>query len=331
MTDNYPEHLNPFADEKPRPKLTIRDSFKELKKNLRQSFRIKKKENDEVTIRQKSETLRRLPLSYPNQQNEALPRSRFRERVTTTITSFPGPNPFEEEEKRQNATTARRRGKKRAPLPPKSMSSQNVSNLEASSGGSHWSLTSADTDCSLSTDNGSRDDEVKKDAMIDEFKDFNKNMEALKDDNLVISCPKDTEKSEELEESVQEIDNLSVISEGDTSDLIVKDITSNVIEEEKDVKNEEEAEEPDINYCEKKSLYIAGSRDDLDDSSNTFTGRVSLYITGSCDDLDASNNNEVCNKSVTDENNISDAVPTPKQRKNKLSKNILLGKESVCN
>ncbi|EFA11089.1 hypothetical protein TcasGA2_TC004686 [Tribolium castaneum] len=321
MTDNYPEHLNPFADEKPRPKLTIRDSFKELKRNLRQSFRIKKKDNDEVTLRQKSETFKRSPLSYPSPQQEALPRSRFRERIST-----PGSNPFEEEEKRQNAGTTRRRGKKRAPLPPKSASSQNVSNLEASSDGSHWSLTSADTDCSFSTDN-----ETKPDAMINEFKDFNKNMEALKDDSnnnvvakekaesnsnipdLVISCP-----NEELEES----DHLSVISEGGGSDLVVKDITSNLIEEKED--------EVEVNYCEKKSLYIAGSRDDLNDSP-TYTGRVSLYITGSCDDLDASNNNEVCNKSVTDENSIADAVPTPKQRKNKLSKNILLGTESVCN
>lgn len=222
--------------------------------------------------------------------------------------------------------------------------------MEVSSGGSHWSLTSADTDYSISTDNGSREEgeENKTETMLEEFKDFNKNMEALKDDSnnnlitkeekesnnnipdLVISCPKDTDKcekdeDEETEKSPLREDSLSDISEGDNSEIIVTDITSNMIEEEKEKEIEvNKTEDPEINFCEKKSLYIAGSRDELNEP-DTYTGRVSLYITGSCDDLDASNNNEVCNKSVIDENSNADAVPVPKQRKNKLSKNILLG------
>ena len=79
------------------------------------------------------ETLQRLPVSYPapsQRITEALPRSRFHERVSRSdYRTNTGSNPFEEEETDETRSMIiRRRMKKRAPLPPpnKSMSSQHV-------------------------------------------------------------------------------------------------------------------------------------------------------------------------------------------------------------
>ncbi|RZC36272.1 sporulation-specific protein 15 [Asbolus verrucosus] len=380
MTDSYPEYLNPFAEDlKPKSKLSISHSFKEFKRSLRKSFRIKKKEDEEVTIRQKSDTIRRFPMSYPNQQIP-LPRSRFRERLTKgePSTSASGPNPFEEaaENKESKTTTTGRKGKKRAPLPPKSLSSQDVNNegLEVPTRGSHWSLTSADTNYSDSTDNVSvgTETEANKELILEKIINFNKEMEKLKDDSnnntitkeeinketesnnnipdLVISCPSDTESAKLAKEDKENLDSSQNHSESninedtideknnsesdldDNNEIIVTDITRNMIVDENNkinsIKEEDVSKNEDDEaflYHEKKSLYIAGSRDELNESEN-YTGRVSLFITGSTDDLDACNNNEVCDKNgIDDSTNSDDAVPVPKQRKNKLSKNSLLG------
>ncbi|KAJ3639450.1 hypothetical protein Zmor_002811 [Zophobas morio] len=374
MSDNYPEYLNPFSEDlKQKPKLTIRHSFKELKRSLRQSFRIKKKDEGEVTLRQKTETLQRLPVSYPapsQRITEALPRSRFHERVSRSdYRTNTGSNPFEEEETDETRSMIiRRRMKKRAPLPPpnKSMSSQHINDdkLEVSAGGSHWSLTSVETDYSGSLYNTitreENEPEAKRESMVEKFVDFNKNMGTLKDDtnnnvitkenqeiesnsnipDLVVSCPSESDStklannSSDAKNEADDEDKKSLVSEDDSAELVIKDITNNMIvventnnTHEENVMNDEvqtdEDDEPYL-YHEKKSLYIAGSRDELNDS-DTYTGRVSLYITGSTDDLDASNNNEVCNKNGIDGNSNDDVVPIPKQRKNKLTKNMLLG------
>ncbi|XP_068916438.1 uncharacterized protein [Tenebrio molitor] len=365
MSNNYPEYLNPFAENaKSKSKLTIRNSFKEFGRNLRQSFRVKKKEEEDVVIRQRNDTVRRLPLSYSGPQADALPRSRFRERLSKSQlrADTSGPNPFEEGEESDTQSVSRiirRKGKKRAPLPPKSFSSQNVNddNLEVPTRGSHWSLTSTETDYSFSTSNTNREEyqtESRKDTILSDLKDFNKEMEKLKDDtnnnviikeeaektesnnnipDLVISCPGDTDaaKADEEKEDSKSKELIDKDDKSDTSEeLIVNDITCNMkTDEQIDTKPEnqeddQKTEEENFLYHEKKSLYIAGSRDELNEC-NTYTGRISLFITGSRDDLDGSNNNSVCNKSVIDENSNDDAVPIPKQRKNKLSKNILLG------
>lgn len=95
----------------------------------RRSFRIKKKDEEVVTIRPKPEAPRPRPTvkSYSYSPEVALPRSRFKERLS--LKPAAGPNPFDEDE--ENSFTqlkeTKRKHKKRAPLPPKSVSSQDVS------------------------------------------------------------------------------------------------------------------------------------------------------------------------------------------------------------
>lgn len=190
-------------------------------------------------------------------------------------------------------------------------------------------------------------------AMLEKFKDFNKEMERLKDDSnnnviiseeitketsaipdLVISCPSDSDslkvEAEEIKtdttdaQKVEEVPKINLPEENEVNSSDIKDSNSNEISKTSD--NE-------IVFHENKTLYITGSTDNLDKSSPLYTGKISLYITGSSDNLDVYNNNNdsaIENKAKNADSEVEieacDAsTPIPRQRKNKLTKNILLG------
>lgn len=182
--NDYPEHLNPFYEGNQKPKfwkigkVKRSSSFGEALRNtlLFKSIRGKKKKQQintpssppelrrneaqvHVQYRQTlptivspSPSLPRTPVSVP------LPRSRFSERVARPYThqgvgtNENSLNPFEEEVPKESSSRHKRR-KRKAPLPPNSVTSHGTLSICSTHNSSNWSLTSGATDMSAYSDN----------------------------------------------------------------------------------------------------------------------------------------------------------------------------------
>ncbi|XP_017774037.1 PREDICTED: myb-like protein X [Nicrophorus vespilloides] len=116
IATEYPEHLNPFKE--PKKRSAIGNSFRNLKRTLRQSFRLKNRDDKKVEVRRTDQSAGAAHLNHRGTETVALrkpntvqrsntlvlPRSRFNERVNHAKTLCPSAtdqlnssNPFEED------------------------------------------------------------------------------------------------------------------------------------------------------------------------------------------------------------------------------------------
>ncbi|XP_022915193.1 titin-like [Onthophagus taurus] len=164
---NYPEHLNPFKS-----KGGLRNSFRKVFR----SFTGKDRQRPDKDLQRNRITIQLTPQNHSAHVPEALPRSRFKERLEKTehlkristkenSNTYEADNPFDEQDLPpplpQSAppedippvpavrSKLRKKKKKRAaPLPPGITSSDGQYLEVPSRNGSKWSLTSTDTDAS---------------------------------------------------------------------------------------------------------------------------------------------------------------------------------------